>query len=269
MLKEIRKRLISVCTDTLEEVNRTQLLMVASGLAYTTILSVVPLLAVSFAVFKAFGNLDRLYEIIEPILIKNLAEGTNQEALAAIRGFIERIHAGALGASGLVMLIFTSMSMLASIEKAINKIWNVTTQKGFFQRITAYWFYISLGPLVAALVIGTARTHTTQVSAIWAVSADIVSFVLTLGFFFTIYKWIPARKVHWKSALWGAIFTTISWNVARFGYSIYTSQVVTYNKVYGSLGAVPIILLWIYIMWIIILAGAALSAALQRRFDLR
>src|SRR5262249_4947449 len=90
-------------------------------------------------------------------------------------------------------------------------------------------------------------------------------YLIGVAFFFFVFKFVPSTRVDWHFALVSAIVTSLLWNLARQAYAIYTSRVLTYSKIYGSLGAIPIFLLWIYILWVITLSGVALSAALQRR----
>lgn len=257
----------SVMIDTGKQIQEAQLPQAASSLAYTTILSIIPLLAMSFSIFQAFGGMEKLYGTIEPLIIENLAEGSSEEAIQAIRKFIGNIHAGTLGASGLVGLIITSMTMLASIEKAINRIWKTPMTRSLFQRISSYWLFITLGPLGMGVAIGAATGSELSLAKILPSGAGL--FIIVTFVFFSIYKWVPHRKVHWIPALTSAVLTALLWNLARLGYALYTKQVVTYNKIYGSLAAIPILLLWIYIIWLIVLSGAAFSAAFQKRFDFK
>src|SRR4051812_18566731 len=130
---EILKTLGSILSDsarrTWREIQKAQLFMTASSLAYTTILSIIPLLALSFAVFQAFGGLSKLQSTIEPFIVSNLAEGASDEVVARIRDFIRNAHGSVLGVGGMIGLIFTSMSMLSSIENAINRVWGVSEQR--------------------------------------------------------------------------------------------------------------------------------------------
>src|SRR4051812_16785951 len=105
------KALKAVTHDTLGEIRAAELPLVASSLAYTTILSIIPLIAVSFSVFKAFGGLDKLYAAVEPIVFENLAEGSDERTLNTLKDFVSNIHTGTLGISGFVGLVFTSMAM--------------------------------------------------------------------------------------------------------------------------------------------------------------
>lgn len=246
-----------------------QLPMVASSLAYTTVLSIIPVLAMSFSIFKAFGGMDKMYATIEPIVIENLAEGSGEQVMTYIRTFIGNIHAGTLGATGLIGLIVTCMSMLFSIEKSIHQIWKAPLTRPWFQRLAYYWLIITLGPLTMAFGVGFATSNATLSDVPIAAYLPSGFGVLCLAIlcFFLLYKWVPSRPVHFIPALISAILAAFSWNLARIGYARYTAKALTYNKIYGSLSAVPILLLWIYIAWLVVLSGAALSASIQRRYD--
>src|SRR5207253_1130669 len=133
-----------IVRDLLVRIRQAQLLIVASSLAYVTILSIIPVLAVSFAIFKAFGGMSRVYDVIEPIVLANLTEGTGAQVVTTLRGFVENTHASAIGLGGFVALIITSMSMLSNAEKAINRVWQARIERSFLHRIAAYWLFITL-----------------------------------------------------------------------------------------------------------------------------
>lgn len=260
--------LLSVVKDTFKDTARrvrdTEISKSASALAYTTILSIIPLLAVSFSIFKAFGGLDRLYAIIEPFIFENLAEGSDEKTLDLVRSFIGNIHAGTLGFTGLVGLMFTSMSMLSSVEDSINKIWGTPLRRGIFRRITLYWFFITLGPLALSIAIGFATTLDIPLSKVFP--SGLPFLFISVGFFYGLYRYVPHRPVYWKAALLSAVATTVTWGIAKMSYGLYVKKVVSYDKIYGSLGAIPIFLVWIYVAWLVVLSGAALSASLQNYF---
>jgi membrane protein len=252
-----------VFRDTFKQMQQAQLPMVASSLAYTTILSIVPLLAVSFAIFKAFGGMQKLYAILEPIILARLAQGTNEEAVSILHRLIDNTQAAAIGIGGLIGLIFTSMSMLSSFEKAINLVWQAKITRGIFQRIAAYWLFITLGPLALSVAVGVATSSNFPLHYLFPSGTGM--FLISVGIFFCIYKWVPQTYVKWRCALISSLFTASIWNIASDAYTFYAKKIVTYSAIYGSLGAIPIFLLWIYILWLIVLTGAALTAALQKR----
>lgn len=255
----------SVLKDVITVMKEAELPLTASSLAYTTILSIIPLIAVSFSIFKMFGGMEKLYGTLEPFIFENLAEGSDEKTLETIRSFVSNIHAGTLGITGFIGLIITSMTMLASVEKSVNRVWKVPESRPLFQRIQTYWMFITLGPLALAVALGGATTLNVSVKQI--LPSGVVLFPILVCVFFGMYKYIPHRRVYWQPALIASLTTSITWLVAKAAYSFYVKKVVAYDKIYGSLGAIPILLVWIYVAWLVILAGAALSAALQRRVE--
>lgn len=264
-LEKFQARVGWVVTDTYKQVQETQLMLVASSLAYTTILSIVPMMAVSFAVFQQIGGLDKLYVHVQPLIIGNLAEGTSDDAMAKIQEIIQNVHGGAVGATGFVALLFTSMTMFWSADRAINRVWSTVNTRHWFYRLSSYWAFLSFGPLSLAFIIAYKTSNEMSLGNILPAGAG--AFFLQVVFFFAVYSLVPHRRVNFVPALSSAVFTTTCWTLARVGYGFYTSNVVSYSKIYGSLGAIPIILLWIWINWLIILMGAALGAALQKHMD--
>jgi membrane protein len=252
--------------EIVEQISDAELPSAASSLAYTTILSLVPLLAVSLSIFKAFGGLEKIYASLEPFIIENLAEGADEQAMHAIRGFISNTHAGTLGITGMIGLVATSMVLLASVEKAFNKVWKAPLRRPLFQRIASYWFFLTLGPLGAAALIALATSDRPLLA--WIPNA-VWLFLSSAGMFSLVNKYVPHRPVHWVPAWAAGSVTALFWVLARALYSLYTHHIVTYDKIYGSLGAVPILLLWVYIVWLVILGGAAIAVTLQKRFDFR
>ena len=269
------RALREILRDTGRQIMEAELPLVASSLAYTSLLSIVPALAVSFSVFQAFGGLDKLYALVEPLILENLAQSASSEATAFLRRFVNNAHAGAVGASGFLALLITALAMLNSIEKAINRVWKTRVHRHWFVRLSLYWLLISLGPVILGLFAGFAasfmKVADSKDSGIAWVRQVIPSgtslFLMVTVSSYLLYRFVPNRKVHWAPALTGAMTTGIGWNLARFGYNLYVRKFVSFNRIYGSLAAIPILLLWIYIIWLIVLTGAALTAALQHRLD--
>lgn len=254
-----------ILKDTFSQFKEAELGLAASSLSYTTLLSVIPLIAVSFSIFKAFGGLEQLYSVIEPFIFENLAEGSDEQTISTIRGFVGNIHAGTLGATGMIGLLFTSMSMLFSVEKTLNRVWKTKSNRNWFQRISAYWLFITLGPLALSFAIGIGTSQHLSLTQFFPSWTGL--FFILVVIFFMMYKWIPERQVNVKPALFSAFFTSLGWLMTKEAYGIYVSKVVTYSKIYGSLGAVPIFMVWIYVGWLVILMGASLSCSLQRRLE--
>jgi membrane protein len=254
-----------ILKDTAQYMKQAQLLLVASSLAYTTILSIIPLLAVSFAIFQAFGGLKSVNDVIEPFIVSNLAEGVGEDVVSKIEGFITNAHASVIGVGGLVGLIVTSMSALSSIEKAINRVWHAPMTRSLFHRLSSYWLFITLGPVALAVAVGAATSSHLPLSDLFPTGTG--AYLLTALLFTGVYKWVPHTRVRARCAVAAGLLMALVFHLAQFAFRFYTSHVLSYSKIYGSLGAVPIVLLWIYIVWIIVLTGAAFTAALQKQVE--
>jgi membrane protein len=256
------KTTLEIAKETLHQVNRAQLMMAASSLAYTTILSIIPLLAVSFAVFQIFGGMGKFYNLVEPFILSNLAEGVNGQATKLLETFIQNVHPARLGIVGVAGLIFTGVSMLSSIEGAINRVWEVPLKRSWPLRISSYCVFITIGPLALAVILGLATSKDFAISKF--VPSEVAIFFITAGFFTAAYQLIPDTRVLPKFSFLGGLTTSLVLTIAHLVYHLYVSKMISYHKIYGSLGAVPILLLWVYILWLIVLIGSAFTASLQR-----
>lgn len=254
-----------VIRDAYRHVDKADCMLMATGLSYVTLVSCIPVAALSFVIFDAFGGFERLMEVLQPFILQNLAEGAGAKMVEAIRNAASEIDPATLGAGGLIGLVVTSMALFSFVESAINRVWDTRTTRPLFQRIATYWLFLTLGPLVLAVLVGFTTSQTLSLRGI--IPHGFWGFLLTALFFTFLYKAVPNRSVHLLSASAGAVFTTTLLQIARFGVSVYTSSVVAYSKIYGGLAFVAIMLLWIFLAWIVVLVGAALSVAVQGKLD--
>src|SRR6185437_5706139 len=208
-----------------------------------------------------------VHQIVEPFILNNLAEGVSDEVIDVLQRFIQNAHTKAIGISGLIGLVFTSMTMLWNIEKAINRVWNAPLKRSWFQRVSSYWLFITIGPIALAVLLGVAGSKELPIAHL--LPSGAACFGILVAIFFFVYKWVPHTYVNPRYAFSSAMIASLAFTGARGGYHYYMSKAVSYNRIYGSLAAVPILLLWVYIVWLIILGGAALTASLQKINDER
>lgn len=253
----------SIALDALRRSREARISTMASSLAYTTILSLIPFLAVSLALFKGFGGLDKLYAIVEPFLIENLSTGSGEDAAQTIRGFIGNLHTASLGAGGFVGLVVTTILLLNSADTAIQQIWGILKQRPWGQRLSYYWAIVSFGPVALAGALGALSASNLQLPP--SLMKGWGNVAIPFSLFVLAYRFTPLTKVNWRPALISAAAASIATGLAGGLYGLYVKHFVSYNKIYGSLGAVPILLVWIYVLWTIVLWGAVLCAALQGR----
>lgn len=240
----------------------------AMGLVYTTLLSLVPLLAVSFSVLKGFGAHNQL----EPMLT-SLLEPLGEKGIQIsqqIISFVDNIKVGVLGSVGLLLLIYTVLSLVKKIENAFNTTWRISVTRNIVQRFSNYLSVILLGPLLLFASAGlTTSFHSSAIigslQSIEPFGTLIVFFslltpyILTVISFSFIYLLIPNTKVQFRSAFYGAIVTTILWKAAGAIFTAFIVDSTNYAAVYSSFAILIIFMIWIYVSWLIILTGASIS----------
>lgn len=238
--------------------------LLASSLAFATAVSLVPLLAVSLSVFTAYGGLESLMAKLEPFILQNLVEASGAQLSKSIRNSIGRVHSGALGISGVIGLLFISTKLFHDMERAVQRVWKIKSERSIFTKLTAYWLVMFLAPIAVAGFLGLVGSK----DMAWlfrAINKGSLTFVLAFLTLVFVYKYVPACKVNWRPAMSSAFLTAISLGIAQTSYAAITKSVLRQNKIYGSLASVPIFLIWLLVLWWIFLSGAALCAVLQER----
>jgi membrane protein len=249
--------------------NENRCPLLASALTYTTLLSLVPLLALMFATLKGFGVQNRL----EPILIEKLSAGSEQ-VVRQIIGYIDKTDVKALGAVGLASLLVTAISVIGNIEFALNRIWGVQRTRTLGRKFSDYLSVLLTCPIlfVAALGITSSAQNVDLVQWFLALPgmgylligvAALMPYVLMWIALTFIYDYLPNTRVRFASALYGGIIGGTLWQIAQWGYIHFQFGVARYNAIYGAFAQLPIFLVWLYMGWNIVLFGAVMSFAHQ------
>jgi membrane protein len=234
----------------------------ATALTYTTVFATVPLLAVAFSIFHAFGGLRSLEELIRPYVLRVIVPGAQEKVITLIGNTIDSIDAGTIGIVGSGALLITAILLLCELEISLNHIWGIKSHRSFLPRLAIYWISITIGPLFLAIAsLITVTLANSRVAQIIESYVD-VDFLTLLPYFFIwvafigLYLFMPNTRVRFKSALLAGIIGGTLWQIAGWGFSLYTSRVVAYSAIYGSLGIIPIFLFWIFISWFLFFLGA-------------
>jgi membrane protein len=249
-----------------------QLLLRAAALTYKTVFSIVPLLAVMLAFFKGFGGTEKAGEELRQAALDKISPGLSQ-VMEGLNNSIANINAGAVGGIGIILLLYTAISLLTTVEQSFNHIWGMKKGRSFFWRCIIYWGVITLGPVVfMTSLTATAFVENSGLMG-WirengghanAGILFLMPFLFAWFGFASLYYFIPNTPVRWRSAFVGGIVGGTLWETAKVGYVYYiTSMAQSTWKIYGALGAVPIFLLWIYLSWVIVLFGAEWAFAHQ------
>ena len=240
----------------------------AMGLVYTTLLSLVPLLAVSFSVLKGFG----VHNQVEPMLLSMLEPLGEKgvELTDKIIGFVDNVNVRVLGSLSLVFLFYTVVSLMTKIEQALNSTWRIRGNRGFIQRITEYISVVMIGPILIFTGIGlTASISTSTVASTLAqmegfgilvyYAGRVISFLLIVGAITFIYVLVPNTRVKLMSALTGAVVAALLWKLTGWGFSSFVAGSTNYSAIYSSFAVVIIFMIWLYLSWLILLIGASVS----------
>lgn len=241
--------------------------IVSSSLAFSTAIALVPFLAVVLAILQSVGGgIEVLYPKVEAFLLRNLREAAGSDVTRFIRIFLKNVSNGKMGTTGGVILFLTSIRLLFDMEIAVNRVWNIKNSRAFYKRFIVQWALLLAIPLLLAVYIGFISLE--QFKIIRQVLPLPVSNSLVLFFcLFAINKYVPARPVQALSALIGSAITAICLFVVHKFYAILILKFFAYNKVYGSFAALPMLLLWLLLMWYVVLGGVAITATLEKRHD--
>lgn len=264
-LRQLIRFIVDVVKDTIALLGSTEMDLVASSLAFATVMSIVPLLAISLSVFQAYGGFEPLMARIEPFLLENLVAGAGADTRDAIHHAILRVHSRTLGLGGAAGLLVTSTRLFLDIETAVQRIWGLKKKRPLWLRLLIYWTIIFAGPLLLAVALGVLGSKSFFLVQIFP--KGTVGFLFSFAGLFAIYKFVPACKVNVRAAGWSALLAAGAVLGAQASYALLTKRILGYNKIYGSLAAVPIFLFWILLLWWLCLGGVALTRSLQTRYE--
>ncbi|HEY5800750.1 MAG TPA: YihY family inner membrane protein [Burkholderiaceae bacterium] len=252
----------------LRRLREERLPQVAGGLTFTTVLALVPVLTIAFALFTTFPIFTSFRASLEAYFIQSLMP----KAIANnILGYLTTFASKAtrLSAVGAVVLIITTITTMSMVERVSNQIWRARAARPFAQRILVYWALVTLGPLLIGVSLSLSSHLFTatggivrNVPLIGGAFLTLTSIGLTAIAFALLYTIVPNRFVAWRDALWGGLLAAIAFEIAKRLFAIFIAKFSTYTVIYGALAALPVFLLWVYLSWLITLFGAVLVAAL-------
>jgi membrane protein len=262
--------MLSLTRLTIRRAREERLAQIAGSLTFTTLLSIVPLLAVSFALFTRFPIFKRFEKAIEEHLLQSLLPADlSRTVLKYLHQFAE--NASGLTVLGSLFVLATALAMLLTVENALNQIWDVRSARPFFKRIGSYLLMLAIGPpLLGASLWATSYVLSASMGLIGTVPPS-VRFVLTLGpvallaaGLAAVFYLVPNTRVRRRDAIAGGLIASIGFELGKRGFAAYVLKVPTYKAVYGTFAAFPVFLLWLYFSWLVTLTAALIAANLAR-----
>ena len=260
-------RAIRVVWVLVRDVLDGQVTLYAMSLVYTTLLSLVPLLAITFSLLKAFGS---HYEI-EPLLLQFLEPLGEQryELTYRLTSFVENINGGVLGTLGIAFLLYTVLALIHKVEVACNHAWRVRAPRPLLTRFSGYLMILFVGPLLIFFALGTVSSlMNTEVvrqfaamepyASLYRITTRVSPYVLIIGGFTMIYLIVPHTRVKFLAALTGGVFAGLAWKLTGWMFGAFVAASGNYKTIYTSFAIMLIFMIWLYLSWLILLLGANL-----------
>jgi len=245
-----------------------QLTLRAMSLVYTTLLSIVPLIAFSFAVLKGFG-VDELLEDKMYLLLEPLGE-KGREITDNVMRLVKNVNGGLLGGVSLAFFMYTAISMVQKVEEAFNYAWYVSKPRSFARRFTEYVFVLTIGPVAIVVALGMIGSlqdddivkyllDSQLVGPLFVATSKVTPYLLVTGAFAFLYWFMPNTKVHVRSALVGGIAGGFLWATLGVVVATFIVNSARTMSVYGGFAIAIIALIWLYLNWLVLLVGGQLA----------
>lgn len=260
ILKHIQTFLVMLWS----RINHDRLTSSSAELAYTTILALVPLITVVFSLLSAFPMFSDVSQSLKQLIYSNLVPTASD----TIQNYLEQFIANTKKMTfiGIIGLIVTSLLLINSINNALNRIWQTKRKRSIMYNLTMYWTILTLGPIL----VGSSVAVSSYIFSLkWlsnAASGDLLlstlPFIISVVGFWLLYSIIPTESIPFKEAAIGALVAAILFEIGKRAFALYVTSFPTYQLIYGVVSSIPIMLVWIYCSWCIVLFGAEFAATL-------
>lgn len=263
---------VRVVWAVVRDVAEGQITLRAMSLVYTTLLSLVPLLAISFSILKGFG----VHNQIEPFL-RNAMEPLGErrdEVVSQIVGFVDNVQVGVLGFVGFLMLFYTVVSLMQKIELAFNDVWQVSATRTIAERFKDYLSVIVVGPALVFASLGITATVMSDplleritsfepVGMLVEFVGRLVPVIMVSLAFTSIYIFVPHTRVRFVPALYGGLVAGVLWNALGWAFAWFVEQANNYTAIYSGFATPILFMIWLYVGWLILLLGGTIAFYLQ------
>lgn len=254
----------------LTRMNHDRVNVNAGYLAYITLLSIVPMLTVLLSVLSSFSIFANAGDVIQDFVITHFVPAAGDAVKTALAEFVA--NTGKMTAVGGGFLFVAALMLISNIDKNLNYIWRVQHKRRAVFSFSMYWMVLTLGPIL----VGTSIAATSYVTSLQVLNSEAISgaynlllrwlpLILSLFAFMGLYLLVPNKKVQVSHAAIGALIAALLFELSKKGFAAYITQFPSYQLIYGALAAIPILFVWVYLCWLIVLVGAEVTAALGER----
>lgn len=251
---------------------RDSITISAGHLAYVTLLSLVPFVMVTFTVMSAFPAFKSVRSKIEQFVFTNFVPTASDVVHQHMTDFVS--NASQMGAIGIISLLVVALLLISNVDKTLNRIWKTPSERPMVYTFAIYWMVITLGPMligtsvvVSSYLAGIAAFAETYTPGLGTFLLELVPSLATLLTFIILYMLVPNRQVKARYAIPGALVATLCFEVTKKGFAFYVTDFAAYQVIYGALATLPVLLLWVYLSWMVILLGAEFTCSLNDTFE--
>ncbi|SET87884.1 virulence factor BrkB family protein [Thalassotalea agarivorans] len=252
-------------------VKQEQIGVIAGYLSFVSVMSLVPILMVIFTVMTAFPVFSDISHQVEEFVFSNFVPASGEVVHEYITSFV--INAKKMSTFAISLLVIFAILLISSIDKTINNIWGVNKRRKFATSLAMYWTVLTLGPIllgssiaVSSYIISLVSRGEYNLFGFADILLRMLPLIASVAFFTFMYSVVPNTQVYIRFAAIGGVFAALLFEIAKKGFAAYVTAIPSYEAIYGALASIPILFLWVYISWFVVLSGAVTTVALQN-FD--
>ncbi|MET1219312.1 MAG: virulence factor BrkB family protein [Glaciecola sp.] len=265
-------RLLHLSKYFLARCHNDKITVSAGHLAYVSLLSLVPFIMVFFTIMSAFPAFEKVRATVENFIFNNFVPTSGNVVQEYVSEFVG--NASSMGAIGILSLLVVALLLISNIDTTLNRIWRIDEKRPMMFTFAVYWMVITLGPIlmgssvvVSSYLLSLAAFADTYTPGFSTLMLKLVPSILSIIAFLILYMLVPNTRVKFKHAILGAVLAMLLFELTKKGFALYVANFPSYELIYGALAVIPILFVWVYLAWIVVLLGAEFTCSIQETWS--